>query len=226
MAVRRFVQTVRTDQFKVFYDGALMIRGGFVSRSCGEAQYSRRNQNQSWASALEAAKSDCRVRCCKDLGIDSDSRNPSFVRRWQKEHGIRVLVRDDQGRNSVVWRRKDIDPFWNEVGPAPTGPTVPSAVQNNDQPWLNAGADFDKALNDLIAAGTTLAKLKETFKVSRKTEGELVQGVLVAWKKKIDECKDMKSLVALYTPNEAFVNSIPGLREQFDARRNQLKTAA
>lgn len=218
-------EEVKPDLFKVFYDGALMIRGGFVSRSCGEAQYSRRNQNQSWASALEAAKSDCRVRCCKDLGIDSDSRNPSFIRRWQKAFGIRVLVRDDQGKTSVVWRRSDIDPFWNEVGPAPTGPTHPSQVnqQGNELPWLNAGPDYDKALNDLIAAVTTITKLRQSYRIGKKTEGDLVQAVLTAWKAKVDECKDMKALPALYNAHEAFVKSFPGLLDVFTARREQLQ---
>lgn len=111
---------------KVFYDGALVVRGCFVSRSVGEATYSEKNAQQSFATALEAAKSDCRQRCCKDIGIANDAWNPTYVRNWRKEHGVRVIVKDDQGRTGIIWRRKDLDPFPNEVGIAPDSPTVPT----------------------------------------------------------------------------------------------------
>jgi len=110
------------DISKVYYDGALMIRNCFVSRSIGESQFSKKNANTSKASALEAAKSDCRQRCCKDLGIATDSWNPSFIRKWQKENAVRVFV-DNNGKKSVAWRRKDVDAFWNETGLVPNTPT-------------------------------------------------------------------------------------------------------
>ena len=69
---------------KVFYDGAMIVRDCFVARAAGESSYSEDNGNQSYATALEAAKTDCRQRCCKDLGIATDAWNPSFIRRWQK----------------------------------------------------------------------------------------------------------------------------------------------
>jgi hypothetical protein len=120
-------------KFKVFYDGALVIRNCFVSRSVGEAQYNSMNKNQSWASAFESAKTDCRQRCSKDLGIASDAWNPTFVRKWQKEHAIKVFV-DNNGKNEVAWRRKDLEPFWNEKGPVPTGPTVPHQQASKARP--------------------------------------------------------------------------------------------
>jgi len=114
-------------RWKVFYDGAMVIRNCFVSRSVGEAQYNQTNSNQSWASALESAKTDCRQRCCKDIGIGTDAWNPSFIRRWQKEYAVRVFVEetiDGKKQRKPVWRRKDLEPFWNEIGPVPTSPTV------------------------------------------------------------------------------------------------------
>ncbi|CAF3497160.1 unnamed protein product, partial [Rotaria sp. Silwood2] len=148
-------ELVKDGLFKVFYDGALIIRNCFVARSCGEASYSLKNGKQSFATALESAKSDCRGRCLKDLGVGSDAWNPTFIRRWQKEHAIRVIV-DDNGNRKVIWRRKDLDPFPNEIGLAPTKPTVPQQVRtgapadSNELPWLNEGTpEYDNALTGL-----------------------------------------------------------------------------
>ncbi|MEO6610709.1 MAG: hypothetical protein ABIT05_01205 [Chitinophagaceae bacterium] len=121
------------NKFKVFYDGAMVIRNCFVSRSVGEAQYNATNKNQSWASAFEAAKTDCRQRCSKDLGIASDAWNPTFVRRWQKEHAVKVFV-DNKGSKEVAWRRKDLDPFWNEVGFVTSTPNVPGQQKPQAKP--------------------------------------------------------------------------------------------
>lgn len=123
-------QEMANGSVKVFYDGALLIRNCFVSRSAGEATYFKDNSQQSYATALEAAKSDCRQRCCKDIGIANDAWNPTFVRRWRKEHGVRVIVKDDKtNKTTVIWRRKDLDPYPNEIGIAPDAPTVPQKQQ-------------------------------------------------------------------------------------------------
>ncbi|MGE5429446.1 MAG: hypothetical protein ACM3QX_00115 [Syntrophomonadaceae bacterium] len=108
------------------FDGSLYVRGCFVSRALGEHEYYENNRNTSWASVYEAAKSDCLVRCCKDLGIAKELWQPAYGRDWVKKYGVKVFVevKDRQTgktETKAQWRRKDADPYWNEKGlvPAP-----------------------------------------------------------------------------------------------------------
>lgn len=109
---------------KLFYDGSLYIRGCFVSRSMGEAVYHDNNENQSLATVLEAAKSDCLVRCSKDLGIAKELWQPQWNKQWQEKYALKVW-REKTGKHkengnwadgSYQWRKKDAEPFYDERG--------------------------------------------------------------------------------------------------------------
>jgi hypothetical protein len=208
---------IRKDTFKVFYDGALVIRDCFVSRAVGEASYNRTNNNSSWASAFEAAKSDCRQRCCKDIGIASDAWNPTFIRRWQKEHAIKVWV-NDNGQQKCVWRRKDIDPFPNETGPVLSQAAIRQQAAD-EKPWLNAGPDFDAAMVQLQSGSQTIQSLKNRYKISKATEESIVKGLVTYWQQKTDECSDMARLTSLYNEHAAMVEASPFIKDVFTARR-------
>lgn len=222
-------QDLGNEQAKVFYDGAMVVRGCFVSRSCGEAHYSLKNKNQSWASALESAKTDCRQRCCKDLGIANDAWNPSFIRGWQKKHAVKVFVKKDD-KKEIAWRRKDVDPFWNEVGPVPNTPTV---AQNNQPdmkpdreklPWLNHGPDYDRVLRELLD-GTikSVAEVKKDFRISKETMQALIDVLTKEWEVRMATVKDMKTLTATYNDNQALVDGEQWLKDIFMRRRDQLQ---
>jgi len=43
-----------------------------------------------YATALEAAKSNALMRCCKDLGIASELWDPSFVAQWRQKYCVKV----------------------------------------------------------------------------------------------------------------------------------------
>jgi hypothetical protein len=126
--LRDWFEPISEQANKLYYDGAILIRGKFASRSIGEATYYTNNRNQSWASALESGKSDCMVRCAKDLGIALEVYDPGFVRRWQKEYAKRVWVQEKQEKK-VLWRRKDVDPFPNETGDWIARTSVPQPEQ-------------------------------------------------------------------------------------------------
>ncbi len=157
--LRDRVEQLNEKSYKLFYDGALLIRGKFVSRSTGEATYFTTNPNQSWASALESGKSDCMVRCVKDLGIALEVYQPAFVRKWQKEYAKRVWVQDRQERK-VMWRRIDVDPFNNETGDwqakfsvpghEPKKPIEATKINPVSREWLDQ-IDDCKNLTDLTA---------------------------------------------------------------------------
>lgn len=129
------------DEFtgKVYYDGIMYIRGCFIARSTGEGRYDKRKDGNSPAAGKEAAKSDCIVRCAKDLGIGLEAFMPMFIRRWQRDNALKVYV-EDKGKKEIAWRRKDLDPYWNETGLVPTTPTVPTrekpAAREVTEEWL------------------------------------------------------------------------------------------
>jgi len=181
-------------QARIYFDGVLMIRGNFISRATGENSYSFSNQNQSWASAVEAAKTDCLTRCVKDLGIATESREPSFIRKWQKQYAVRVWAKVneyDRQKNGwiekpkILWRRKDVDPFPNETGLVNENPqpTVPQAAKKEPQP----------------------------------------QPVTEEWNATLKECKTLPELTALYNQNKAQVDGWPELKEAFTKRQHSIK---
>lgn len=104
----------------VYFDGSLFIRGKFVARAMGEGQ-KHDNAIQSMAAVYESAKSDCIVRCCKDLSIASKLWQPEYARKWTDEHAVRVWRESGNGwsarggkKGDFFWRRKDSPPFWWE----------------------------------------------------------------------------------------------------------------
>jgi len=187
-------EDISDKQARIYFDGVLMIRGNFISRATGENSYSFSNQNQSWASAVEAAKTDCLTRCVKDLGIATESREPSFIRKWQKDYAVRVWCKVNEydrlkngwiEKPKILWRRKDVDPFPNETGLVNENPqpTVPQAAKKEPQP----------------------------------------QPVTEEWNATLKECKTLPELTALYNQNKAQVDGWPELKEAFTKRQHTIK---
>lgn len=215
-------QKIQGDTIKVFYDGALMIRNCFVSRATGEATYSEKNNGQSYASALEAAKSDCRQRCCKDMGIANDAWNPTFIRRWQKEHAIKVMV-IKENKQMAIWRRKDLDPYPNEVGMAPDKPTVnPPKAPANELPWLNIpSTEYDTAIKELLE-GKTITELKKEYRSSGNTFNILTETLKKEWNTRLQTCKTTVTLTESFTANEKEIKEYSWLHAMFHARKAEI----
>ena len=133
---------------KLYFDGSLYIRGCFAARAVGEAEYHADNVMQSWASVYESAKSDCLVRCCKDLGIAKELWMPAFGRDWQKQFAVKVWrekVSNRKGGQGVFqWRRKDVDPFYDEASSGNGQAEHPSPEESAPQskPVNIQGASF------------------------------------------------------------------------------------
>jgi hypothetical protein len=187
-------EDISDKQARIYFDGILMIRGNFISRATGENSYSFSNQNQSWASAVEAAKTDCLTRCVKDLGIATESREPSFIRKWQKQYAVRVWCKVneyDRAKNGwiekpkILWRRRDVDPFPNETG----------LVVKNPQPTVPQQAK------------------KET----------LPEPLSEEWKSSLIACRTLPELTALYNQNKDQVDAWPELKEAFTKRQAAIK---
>jgi len=94
----------------------LYINGRFISQTWGEHE----EQIRSISTALEGAKSNALMRCCKDLGIASELWDPNFIFEWINQYAIKVWVDDikNQKGKKMLWRRKDRKKFsypWKEV---------------------------------------------------------------------------------------------------------------
>ena len=109
----------------LYYKGALFVLGRFVSEAIGEQQYFPDNDRMSYATAAESAKSNCLMRCCKDLGIASDLWDPTFVKNWVARNVVEVwcinIGSRDRGKKKKMWRKRDghpidIYPWKEEVG--------------------------------------------------------------------------------------------------------------
>lgn len=135
--------TVASSDNMLYYRGALFVFGRFVSEAIGEQQYFANNDRMSYATAAESAKSNCLMRCCKDLGIASELWDPSFVKRWIVEHAVDVWCANvgsggDRGKKRKMWRKRNapkIDMYpWKEEGPTDsdyTGADVPVKERND-----------------------------------------------------------------------------------------------
>jgi len=118
----------------VYFDGSLLIRDCFVARAMGEGQKHDSNPMQSLAAVYESAKSDCIVRCCKDLSIASKLWQPEFARSWVERNAVKVWC--DGGdrplpKRGYYWRRKDGAPFWwesNQKTPVKTPEKTPEKM--------------------------------------------------------------------------------------------------
>ena len=59
-------------------------------------------------SMAESAKSNCLMRCCKDLGIASELWDPTFVKRWVATYATEAWCVNvgsrDRGKKKKLWR--------------------------------------------------------------------------------------------------------------------------
>eukprot|EP00274_Cyanoptyche_gloeocystis_P006145 CAMPEP_0196666702 /NCGR_PEP_ID=MMETSP1086-20130531/64666_1 /TAXON_ID=77921 /ORGANISM="Cyanoptyche gloeocystis , Strain SAG4.97" /LENGTH=330 /DNA_ID=CAMNT_0042003935 /DNA_START=27 /DNA_END=1020 /DNA_ORIENTATION=- len=101
----------------VFREYAMFCMGQFVSQAVGEQTYVR--GSMSLPTAVEGARSNAMMRCCKDLGIASDLWDLNFVNNWKQTFALQVRVENVKTKESrILWRRKDrpkFDGLWREV---------------------------------------------------------------------------------------------------------------
>lgn len=89
---------------RVLYYGFLKAHGRYIADAVGGHQYYPNNRMGNYDNSVEAAKSDCLVRCCKAL--------PMFRECWDKEYGdywkatYAELVAPQGNRGERIWRKK------------------------------------------------------------------------------------------------------------------------
>ena len=107
---------------------ALVIRGQVVATAPGEANYKTdrakaRKWEMAYGTALESAKSNALMRCCKDIGVAAACWDRRFTEGWKDKYAVHVYRTD---RNSSEeydeWRTLERGPHWNETGVHPGSP--------------------------------------------------------------------------------------------------------
>jgi len=98
---------------------ALYADGRFVSSAWGEQSYDDQKMRfKSLATALEGAKSNGLMRCCKDIGIASELWDPHYIYQWKLQNVVEVwAMHRVTGKKQKLYRRKDRPPFdypWQE----------------------------------------------------------------------------------------------------------------
>ncbi|KIK53274.1 hypothetical protein GYMLUDRAFT_49450 [Collybiopsis luxurians FD-317 M1] len=84
---------------------ALVCQGRLVAIARGEQEYFDKG---GIPTALESAKSNALMRCCKDLGIASDLWDPRFIREFKAQHCVEVFAEHvTTKKKKKLWRRKD-----------------------------------------------------------------------------------------------------------------------
>jgi hypothetical protein len=181
--------TVDKEKNRVYYRGALFVGGRFFAEATGGHDYRPDNKNDSWDDALEAAKTNSLVRCCKDLGIGHELWEPSYVRRWIRENAVQVWCEGvkgsrEEGKKKPFWRRKADPPIdqspWKE--PSGGGGSNPPAetrqrAQTKGSPKGESPAPAKKGLPDRPWNGETLREvLRAKIRKTHKEFGDQVAG--------------------------------------------------
>jgi hypothetical protein len=130
---------------RVMFAGELWVNGRYVAFAIGGHEYRESNQNQGWDDAVEAAKSDCLVRCCKDLGIDADLWDPDFIKNWLAENAVAVwCINENTKKKNKLWRKKADPPIsawpWKEL----TGSESEQAGSNGGTSQPNGNREYLK----------------------------------------------------------------------------------
>jgi hypothetical protein len=160
--------TVSPQDNMLYYKGALFVYGRFVSEAIGEQQYFPENDRMSYATAAESAKSNCLMRCCKDLGIASELWDPSFIRKWIAENAVEVWCQNigkgaGSGSKKKMWRKRtsptiEMWPWREDGGFEPVRVERPRFDRNDRADaapapsYTNGNGSYDAARADVAEA--------------------------------------------------------------------------
>jgi len=94
----------RIQDNRVLYYGFLKARGQYVADAVGGAQYYPSNRQGSYDNSVEAAKSDCLVRCCKALPMFRECWDKEYAEQWVAQNAEQVASGQHGGQR--VWKKK------------------------------------------------------------------------------------------------------------------------
>lgn len=91
---------------RVVYWGFLKARGQYIGDAVGGSQYYPNNAQGSYDNSVEAAKSDCLVRCCKALPMFRECWDREYADYWKATYAEQGVTA--QSRGQKVWKKKGI----------------------------------------------------------------------------------------------------------------------
>jgi len=172
--------TGKDKKIKMLLNGILVIRGCFIAEAVGESELHLSNENQSLGTVWEGAKSDCITRCCKDLSIGQQVYDPTYIRIWQDKYAVKVWV---EGKQKPQWRKRDVPPFFGEIGLVEANKPFPFQHPANEREWLNKNytaargggltMEWTSAVEGLTNGTMTMEILLSKYKINRDAKEEL-----------------------------------------------------
>ncbi len=192
---------------RIYYEGVLLIRGTFVAEAIGVGQYHPNNPKEDYGTGLESSMSDCLTRCCKRLGIGSQTWDKSFCDEWLKKYG--------GSRPAAPLPRSTAEPL------KPTKPAPAEGEDNipmGDEPKTDAApgepplkpADLPEGYQTVEAMILNIRDRKGKGPFKMETGGE---GVFDIWDKTLAQTAkdflDSKEKVTIFfvaVPNGEFTN--------------------
>jgi hypothetical protein len=119
----------------IYWGFWLIIQGKIIGYAMGEQAYHPANRQMTYGDAIEGAKSNARMRVCKDVGMFPELWQPEFIQAWKEKYAVSC-----QERGRTFWKKRGVN-----------GTSVPpdEGPPNND--FLVMGSDLHKALEAMIA---------------------------------------------------------------------------
>ncbi len=147
---------------QVYWSGSLYILGQYIASAIGQQRYIPGNSRMSFADAVEGSKSDCLVRCCKDLGMFMELWTPSWRDGWYGRNEERVAKQRKGGSGgapSVGGPRRKSDLPVDEVR-CDVAELAPSKVVGKDNKRVYKATCIDEKQEQFVVAtfSSTIAK--------------------------------------------------------------------
>ncbi len=91
---------------RVVYWGFLKAHGQYIADAVGGASYYPNNRQGSYDNSVEAAKSDCLVRCCKALPLYRQCWDRDYSDWWKATYAVARQQRSGRGEIETIWTKK------------------------------------------------------------------------------------------------------------------------
>lgn len=141
-ALRRLSTIDYNEEAKLVYvEYALYAEGRYLGQARGEQKWlgTSDGDGMSHGDAIEGAKSNALMRCCKDLGMAMDLWSKTYAEGVRARLGVKVFIERARDRSvSVAWRRVDGAGLNGEIGIVADSPNQAQYVQPAAPYWRRA----------------------------------------------------------------------------------------